>query len=177
VSSQAVPVLGAATAPAAAVWMVAGSVVAVALATVAVVRRRWTTVRVRGGSMAPALRDGDLVLARRWPGRGVLRGSAGRGDVVILRRPSGAPVPAGAVEVPEPGGPRPRGRAGRWLVKRVVAVAGDTLPPGVPSAATAGDDTVPAGMVVVLGDSEGFDSRLFGPVPVGSIHATVVRRL
>ena len=127
--------------------------------------------------MAPALRDGDVVLARRRPGP-ERRGSPERGDVVILRRPSGAPVPAGAVEVP--GGAvaeREPGRAGRWLVKRVAAVAGDILPPGVPATGTPGDGTVPAGMVVVLGDSEGFDSRLFGPVPVGSIHATVVRTL
>ncbi|WP_213452004.1 S26 family signal peptidase [Rhizomonospora bruguierae] len=152
------------------------------LVAVLLVRRRWMVVRVRGGSMAPALHDGDVVLARRWTGRSKRHGevsSPGRGDVVVLHRPSGAAIPAGAVAAPplRMTAPPPSATAsGRWLIKRVVAVAGDLLPPGIPPGrAPAG--VVPPGMVVVLGDSAGFDSRLFGPVPLDSIQATVVRSL
>ena len=131
-------------------------------------RRRWTVVRVRGGSMEPALHDGDLLLARRRRGY-----RPRRGDVVVLRRPPGAAVPPGAAAVHGgPVGPAPAGE--RWLIKRVTAVPGDPVPPGVPFP---GPGRVPAGMVVVLGDRPGLDSRLFGPAPVGTIHATVVRTL
>ena len=37
----------------------------------------WKLVRVKGGSMRPTLRDGDIVLARR--------GRYGEGDVVVCR--------------------------------------------------------------------------------------------
>ncbi|GAA1775641.1 S26 family signal peptidase [Luedemannella helvata] len=141
---------------------------AASLVAVSLVRRRWTAVRVRGGSMAPTLRDGDLVLARRRDDP-----APRRGDIVVLRRPAGAAVPAGAAAVPDRVTVRPPAPPRRWLIKRVAAVAGDPVPPDVPCPA----GTVPAGMVVVLGDSEGFDSRLFGPVAVGSIHATVTRTM
>jgi signal peptidase I len=130
------------------------------------VRRRWTVVRVRGSSMEPALHDGDVLLARRRAGR-----LPRRGDIVVLRRPAIVPVPNGAVTVH--GGPRAASGAGeRWLIKRVVAVPGDPIPPDVPSSLRG---PVPAGMVVVLGDRPGLDSRLFGPAPVDTVHATVVR--
>jgi signal peptidase I len=141
--------------------VVAGLLVAVVL-----VRLRWTVVRVHGGSMEPALHDGDVLLARRRSG-GVPR----RGDVVVLRRPPVSAPPPGAAIVH--GGPVAAAPTG-WLIKRVVAVPGDPAPPGVPSL---GAGVVPAGTVVVLGDSPGLDSTLFGPVPVATIHATVVRAL
>jgi signal peptidase I len=162
--------------PVGAILGAAAVLTATSLVAATLVRRRFTAVWIRGGSMAPALCDGDVVLARRRGGHHGCR-SPRRGDVVILHRPSGVAIPAESVEVADPGGERPRDPAGRWLVKRVAAVAGDRLPPGVPFAGTPGDGTVPAGMVVVLGDCEGFDSRLFGPVAVGSIHATVIRKL
>jgi signal peptidase I len=129
-----------------------------------VILGRWALIRVRGRSMEPALRDGAVVLARR-SGR-----APSRGDVVVLRRPAGAPVPPGA----EPRPPdAPAAPAAPWIVKRVAAVAGDAMPAGVPG----GTATVPPGFVVVLGDREGFDSRLFGPVPAASVRATVIRAL
>ncbi len=142
------------------IWLGAGAGAVVALAVL--LRRRWTVVRVRGGSMEPALHDGDVLLARRH-GRAVRRG-----DIVVLRRPAGAAVPPGAAAVH--GGPVAAPAGEGWLVKRVVAVPGDPGPPGVPG-------VVPAGAVVVFGDRPGLDSRLFGPVPIATIHATVVRRL
>ncbi|MGI5176273.1 S26 family signal peptidase [Dactylosporangium sp. CA-152071] len=126
----------------------------------------WLVVRVHGDSMEPALHDGDLVLARRRAGR-----TPRRGDIVVLRRPAAAAPPPGAEVVhggPTPATPSP------WLVKRVAAVPGDPLPPDVPAAAPG---PVPAGMVVVLGDRPGLDSRLFGPAPLATVHATVVRTI
>ncbi|WP_425558659.1 nickel-type superoxide dismutase maturation protease [Catenulispora subtropica] len=46
---------------------------------------RWAVHRVSGPSMAPALRDGDFVLARRIPARRVRAG-----DVVVARHPARA---------------------------------------------------------------------------------------
>ena len=46
---------------------------------------RWSVHRVSGPSMAPALRDGDFVLARRIPARRVRTG-----DVVLARHPDRA---------------------------------------------------------------------------------------
>ncbi|MFF5227961.1 S26 family signal peptidase [Dactylosporangium sp. NPDC000521] len=128
--------------------------------------RRWLVVTVRGGSMEPALRDGDLVLARRRTRR-----DPRRGDIVVLRRPDATAPPPGAEVVHS--GPRAAAPS-QWLVKRVAAVAGDPIPPDVPSAAPG---PVPAGMIVVLGDRPGLDSRLFGPTPLTTVHATVVRTI
>ena len=100
--------------------------------------------------MLPALRDGDLVLARRYTGQPLRAG-----DVVVLRRPTGeVRLPPGA-QIQQ--GPVPPQRAG-WIVKRVA-------------------ELVPPDAMVVLGDSPGYDSRLFGPVPVRDTIGIVVRSL
>ncbi|WSG38334.1 S26 family signal peptidase [Dactylosporangium sp. NBC_01737] len=114
--------------------------------------------------MEPALHDGDLVLARRLGGD-----LPHRGDIVVLRRPRAVAPPPGSVVVHSAA---PAVAGSPWLVKRVAAVPGDPAPPGVPC-----PDPVPAGMVVVLGDTPGLDSTLFGPVPAETLHATVVRTL
>jgi signal peptidase I len=100
--------------------------------------------------MLPALRDGDLLLARRFTGQALHVG-----DIVVLRRP------AGEVRLP-PGvriesGPVVPHRPGR-MVKRVA-------------------ELVPPDAMIVLGDRPGYDSRLFGPVPVGDTIGIVVRTL
>jgi signal peptidase I len=112
---------------------------------------------VRGDSMMPALRDGQLVLAlRRF---GTLR----RGDVVLIRR------------------------GHEILVKRVAYLPGDHVVPmdrqlfaGVrdffEAGATSGDLVVPAERIVVMGDNRprSEDSRRFGPVAIRSVAGRVV---
>jgi signal peptidase I len=116
------------------------------------------TVRVESDSMTPTLDAGDLVLVERDPG------VVHRRDVVVVRDPQSD---------------------GR-LVKRVVAVGGDTLritdgvlmvddePVCEPSIDPARIDglffrtvTVPAGQLFLLGDDrrDSVDSRDFGTVP------------
>ncbi|MEU7873900.1 S26 family signal peptidase [Dactylosporangium sp. NPDC049140] len=109
----------------------------------------WFVVRVSGGSMAPALHDGDLVLARRYRGRPLRVG-----DIVVLHRPTGPVRLPPGVEIQA--GPVAPQRPG-WLVKRVA-------------------ELVEPGAMVVLGDTPGYDSRLFGPVPVSATIGVVVRR-
>jgi signal peptidase I len=64
-------------------------------------RREYLAVRVRGRSMHPTYRDGDLLLARRFS-------AFTRGSVVVLHDPAGTAKPL--------------------LVKRVAAVAGERVP-------------------------------------------------
>jgi signal peptidase I len=101
--------------------------------------RRWLVVVVRGGSMAPTLRDGQQLLVRR--GRGYRRG-----DIVVFRPPR--PDADGA-----PGDPP-------YRVKRVAAVAGDAVPPWLDGA---GPSCVPARHLAVSGDNPvSEDSRHYG---------------
>ncbi|GAA3002104.1 S26 family signal peptidase [Streptomyces drozdowiczii] len=110
---------------------------------------------VSGPSMTPALRHGQRVLFVR---RGLLRPRAGR--IVVLRPPPG---PAG----------RP------LLVKRVVALGGDPMPPEVREAAgAAAGEVVPRGRMVVLGDNPAFstDSRYWGALPASDVVGVVLER-
>jgi signal peptidase I len=128
---------------------------ALAGATVVAVRRRWLVVTVVGTSMLPALRPGDVVLARRRdPARLAV------GEVIVLDPPDGTGRPP--VRRPQPGR--------TWLVKRVAAGPGERLPY---------DRTarVPPATVAVLGDNGGHDSRVFGPLPFDRVVGVVVRRL
>ncbi|WP_444964233.1 S26 family signal peptidase [Nocardiopsis sp. M1B1] len=123
-------------------------------------RRRVFVTQVFGESMLPTLRQGDRMLAVR----------TGRDTVFFPRQ---------LVVLSDPEAPVIRDERNRrrrnYLVKRVVAVAGEPLPEGV----AGGPGTVPEGCLVVLGDNPGrsHDSRDFGPVPVGSVLGTVLRRL
>lgn len=118
-------------------------------------RRYLVLVTVRGGSMRPALVDGDRLVVVRIPGRSVCPG-----DIVAIRNP--APVSAGD--------------ARRLYVKRVAAVAGDPLPPHVP--ATAGSRFVPAGHLAMLGDwPHSLDSRTWGCIPDELVIGVAVRRI
>jgi DNA-binding SARP family transcriptional activator len=63
------------------------------------------------------------------------------------------------------------------VIKRVAGVQGDEVPESVRDAVS-GAVTVPAGMLVVLGDSPGsIDSRAWGFLPASQVLGTVVRRL
>ncbi|MFI6267359.1 S26 family signal peptidase [Micromonospora zamorensis] len=112
-------------------------------------RRRQVAVRVSGQSMEPSLRHGDLLLVRRCPGSQVTVG-----DIVVFEAPGydheWSAMPGHRSDM-----------LARWLVKRVAAVPGDPLPEGVVGTGP----TVAAGTIVVIGDSAGYDSRTFGPLP------------
>jgi len=119
----------------------------VALAAVALVarlavrlaRRRWVVVTVTGSSMAPTLRDGQRLLARRVrAARGPL---VARGAVVVFR------LPPHLVASDDPDQLTLR-------IKRAAAVADDPLPPAYRAEPwAAGSTHVPRGMLVVAGDN------------------------
>lgn len=145
-------------------WMVAllascAAAVLVFAGTTAV-RRRWLVVTVRGESMSPGLRPGDLVLVRRTAA-GALR----RGDVLVLWLPER---------------PASESRARRQLViKRVAALPTDPVPETVrPAIGASPGDVVPAGRIVVLGDApRSADSRQWGYLPAELVVGVVRRRL
>ncbi|MEV6970618.1 S26 family signal peptidase [Hamadaea sp. NPDC051192] len=112
-------------------------------------RLRWLTVR--GMSMEPTYLDGDRLL------------------VVRSRPRTGAPV---VFEVPAAEGPSPVPTDVDWLVKRVVATAGQPVPPDLAQWGA----TVPAGHFLVRGDNpRSLDSRHFGFVPEGAALGRVLR--
>lgn len=116
-------------------------------------RRGFTVIIVAGRSMNPTYDDGERLLVRRGSRR------AARGSVVVFRTPD----QIGARDV-------------SWLVKRVVAVPGDPVPPDV-RPVTGGTDVVPRGRLVVRGDNpHSVDSRRFGFVPVADVLGVAARR-
>jgi signal peptidase I len=137
---------------------------AAAAAAAGLARAALLVVRVDGLSMAPSFQPGDALLTvRRW-----LAGPVRRGDVVVFRLPAGVPGPDGLV------------------VKRVIAVAGDTVTSdsdSVTSDNTTGDNAtrprvVPAGRVYLRGDgTRSYDSRMFGAVPLDHVSGRVIARL
>jgi signal peptidase I len=86
--------------------------------------------------MAPTLEPGDRVYVDRGAYRAT---SPARGDLVVVRDPTSPH---------------------RFLVKRVLGVAGEPVSPG--------GSLVPARTVYLLGDNSAAsrDSRAFGPVPL-----------
>ena len=130
-------------------------------------------LRVRSSSMSPTLRAGDQVLVDKFFAH---RHMPHRHDIVVLSSP----------------------RTGGLLVKRVVAVAGDTV--GLEGGVLVvngrrvheryvdyrlmvgvyyGPIRVPGGDVFVLGDNrpDSVDSRSFGPIPVSRITGRVFVRI
>jgi signal peptidase I len=125
----------------------------------AAVRATVVVVTVEGVSMSPTLQPGDRVLVLRRRLRSIRHG-----DVIAFRRPQDSRSAGGQLP-PEPA----------WLVKRVVAVAGDLLPDRVPGTQGA---VVPPGHVYVLGDgSRSWDSRHWGCLPLEDVLGVVVTRL
>lgn len=120
-------------------------------------RRVLGVAAVVGVSMEPTLSQGDRVLYRRTR-------HVRRGQVVVLdsaRLDRLVPAAAGS-----------SARSPELMIKRIVAVAGDPWPEGVPRTA----DSVGAGRVVVLGDSiASMDSRQWGCIPIEVVHGVVLR--
>nr|WP_324606148.1 S26 family signal peptidase [Streptomyces griseus] len=147
----------------------AASALTACIAVLATLERMLVTVTVRGQSMRPTFRDGDHVRVRRD-----LRPVPGR--VIVIERPTpGARWTAPPVS--RSGGAD--AIAGRqWLIKRVVAVAGDPIPrdtvPGLPDTA---DGLVPPGGLVILGDNpdNSLDSRSLGYLPVERVLGTATQ--
>jgi signal peptidase I len=138
---------------------------AVAASTLVVLRRRLFVVTVRGGSMEPALRAGDRLLARRRVPIDRIRS----GDVVVLERPDDRLRWTGP---PDPGG--------RLLIKRVAAVPGDPAPRDMaPALARHPDPAVPAGHLVAFGDNRrhSLDSQQIGYFPADQVVGVVLRRI
>ncbi|MBV9448275.1 MAG: hypothetical protein JO345_20510 [Streptosporangiaceae bacterium] len=148
-----------------------GCLLAAAITSLLVIRRRYIVVDVVGGSMRPVYEDGDRVLIRR--GNLALRA----GSVVVLRPP--ALVPGKRWPMPAvPGTAMPRlANKPRWLIKRVAALAGDRVPDDV-RPAVGGAVEVPTGALVVLADHPaGTDSRRFGFVLTRDVLGHVVAKL
>jgi signal peptidase I len=132
------------------VAVVAGLVVAAGMGIVAL-RRSRMVITVEGDSMRPTYRHGDRLLLRTG-------GTCHPGDVVVFTNPRGSdPGPS-------------------MLVKRVAATAGDEVPQ--PVRTRIGDERVPAGRIVVLGDAaQSLDSRYFGYVAADTVVGVVIREL
>src|SRR5690606_16441270 len=117
----------------------------VALAGLSWLRRRFLVVTVSGSSMEPTYHDGDRLLAVRRSAATLRTGQVVVAD--LLTRP-GLAGQSVAASVHQSGH--------RQVIKRIAAVAGEPVPPGIDAA-----PTVPPGMLVLLGDNpEGsVDSR------------------
>ncbi|MEO3793249.1 S26 family signal peptidase [Nonomuraea sp. B10E15] len=147
-------------------YLMAAFAVCVAAATALVLaRRRLTIVTVAGSSMLPTYRPGDRVLVRKIALRRLRR------DHVLVFEPCG---PQGWSR-----GPLPRPEAAEWVIKRLVALPGDAVPPQVITAVGASEGaTVPPGNLVVVGDGvDSADSRIWGYLPDDRVLGVVVRTL
>lgn len=121
-------------------------------------RRRFVVVSVVGVSMEPVLREGQRVLVRR-AGVAAMR----HGDVVVFANP----VTADCLPDDPP-----------WLIKRVIALGGDPVPPEAVPANNV-HAVVPDGTVVVRGDNHlhSLDSRKVGFISGDALLGVVVRTL
>ena len=129
-------------------WMI--GCLALALAAVAIARRRYLVVSVVGNSMLPTLHDGERVMARRSH-------RARRGDIVAFVPPVGHRHFADLAH----------------RVKRVAAIGGDPVPAWLDAA----DPRVPDGKLVVLGDNPNSeDSRHYGFVDEAAIIGVITGR-
>jgi signal peptidase I len=126
---------------------VPAAALAVAIAALARLRRRYVVVVVVGHSMQPTLADGDRLLVRR--------ASHGRyrvGQIVVFKT----------------AGPRLEGDPA-WRIKRVAALPGDPAPAWMRTPAA----TVPPGHLVVRGDNPRSEtSEEIGYLPLESILGT-----
>jgi signal peptidase I len=143
----------------AAAIVLAGTLLAVGL----VLRRALLVTTVDGSSMEPTFRSGDRLLVRRTRRPRV-------GQVVVFRYPDFLKAKA-----------PPDQRSCLYLIKRVVAVPGDRLPPGWgwPDLRNISGQRVPRGSYVVLGDNReaSFDSRTEGYVTRERLVGVMIRHM
>ncbi|MFC7545652.1 S26 family signal peptidase [Plantactinospora sp. GCM10030261] len=127
-------------------------------------RARVVVVTIEGGSMEPTLRGRDRVMVRRLPARRLRVG-----QIVVLERPY-----LRGTWMWRASGGAVRSRA--WIIKRLAALPGDPMPPGVDREGRFAE--VPAGRAVVLGDNRdaSTDSRTFGLVPLDRVLGVALRR-
>ena len=120
---------------------------------------------VRGDSMAPALRDGDIVYAvPRRLGRRPLR----RGDIVVARNP---------MRTPDIIIKRIAGLPGDWIecgadgTVSVIAESDADIMSGMDSPAPRISWVCDADEIFLIGDNraKSVDSRKYGPLPAGAI--------
>lgn len=131
-------------------------------------------VEVEGWSMFPEYHHEDRLLAIRfWPSRWLRRG-----QVVVLK------LPPGLVPSFTPG-------ASKMYVKRIRGLPEDEVsatvmrPPNPVEGALWKDEAkqelkswyVPEGHCFVKGDSPGFDSTVFGPLPIHCLRGVILARL
>ncbi|MBV9446986.1 MAG: hypothetical protein JO345_13975 [Streptosporangiaceae bacterium] len=143
--------------------------VAVALPSVlgmVLLRRQFTVITVRGGSMLPTLYPGDRVLIRHGIGRRLQVGA------LIVFRPPMVSSPSRLLWPLTPGVTR-----NGWVIKRVAALPGAAVPEAM-LRATGGMPVVPSGMLLVSADNrDGSDSREWGFIPADNVLGPVVRRI
>jgi signal peptidase I len=139
------------------------------LATAAVlcltVRRAFVVAHVSGDSMLPTLKDQDRVLVSR-----LMRNHLRVGSIIVLRSPLN-PLPPPRWPFAPPLSRSP------WVIKRIAALPGDTVPAWMP-AATDGPRRVPPGKLLVTADNPtGHDSRQWGFIGSHLILGRVIRTL
>ncbi|MET9295509.1 S26 family signal peptidase [Streptomyces sp. NPDC003077] len=133
-----------------------------------------TTATVVEGDVVP---DGDVVRE----GDVVPEGDVAVGDIPAA---DGTPAAGGIPPAGKGGAPPPLPSlagpgavsARRWIIKRVAAAPGDPVPrASVPALATAPEERVPPGRLVLLGDNPGasLDSRQYGYFPIARVLGTV----
>lgn len=132
-------------------------------------------VQVEGWSMSPTYLPGDRLLALRYLPRRWLR----RGRIVVWKMPSELPMSSMSNTM----------RA-QLYIKRIVGLPGDeVLAPVVKLPETdeaanwmvQGQELrtwhIPAGHCFVKGDSPGFDSTTFGPLPLHALRGVILAKL
>jgi signal peptidase I len=117
--------------------------------------------------MWPTFNSGDRVLVRRAPLVAIRRN-----EIVVVESPTvgagwSTPVTSGLTDH-------------RWLIKRAVALPGDTVPQELATVSrNDGTCSVPDGSLLVLGDNptNSVDSRMYGCIPGERVLGVVLRRI